>query len=122
MIQRGTKLNVADNSGARLVKCFNIVGRANKKSASVGDIIICAVKKAEPRKEVKNHQVVKAVIIRQKSNFRRKDGSYVRFDDNACCILNDKNELRGNRILGPVPREIREMGFEKIVTLAKDVV
>ncbi|MBM4177512.1 50S ribosomal protein L14 [Candidatus Gribaldobacteria bacterium] len=122
MIQRGTKLNVADNSGAKLVECFNIIGKANKKSASLGDLLVCVVKKAEPRREVKNHQVVKAVIVRQRSNFRRKDGSYVHFDDNACCILNDKKELRGNRILGPIPREMRELGFEKIITLAKDVV
>lgn len=122
MIKRGTKLNVADNSGAKIVQCFNILGRSNKKSAAIGDVIMVAVKKAEPRREVKNHQVVKALIVRQKNNFRRNDGSYIKFDENACCILNDKNELRGNRILGPVPRELREKGFEKVVTLAKDVV
>ena len=122
MIKVGTKLNVADNSGAKMVKCFTILGGTRKRTAQIGDIIICAVKKAEPRKEVKTHQVVRAVIVRQANNLKRKDGSYIGFDDNACCIINDKGEPRGNRILGPVPRELREKGFEKIVTLAKDVV
>lgn len=122
MIQTGTKLNVADNSGAKMVKCFNIPGGTKKRSAQIGDVIVCVVKKAEPRREVKNHQVVKAVIVRQKQPYRRKDGSYVRFDDNACCIIADNKGLRGNRVLGPVPRELKELGFEKIVTLAQDVV
>jgi len=88
----------------------------------VGDIIVGVVKEAEPRREVKAHQVVKAVIVRQKNVIRRKDGSCVRFDDNACCLLADKINPKGNRILGPVPKELRDKGFDKIVTLAKDVI
>jgi len=122
MIQTGTKLIVADNTGAKIVKCFTILGGTKKRYAKVGDIIAGVVKEAEPRRETKTHQVVKAVIVRQKKAFRRQDGSYVRFDDNACCLLVDKINPKGNRILGPVPRELRDKGFEKIVSLAKDVI
>ncbi|MDD5433574.1 MAG: 50S ribosomal protein L14 [Candidatus Pacebacteria bacterium] len=122
MIQLRTILNVADNTGAKVVQCFGLPGGTRKRSAKIGEIIVAAVKKAEPRREVKEHQVVKAVIVRQKSPFKRKDGSIIRFDDNACCILNDQKQPKGNRILGPVPRELREKGFEAIITLAKDVV
>lgn len=122
MIKVGTKLTVADNTGARMVKCFTILGGTRKRTATLGDIIVAVVKKAEPRREVKAHQIVKAVVVRQKKNYRRKDGSYVSFSENSCCILTDKKEPRGNRILGPIPRELREIGFEKIVTMAKDVV
>ncbi|MDO8524230.1 MAG: 50S ribosomal protein L14 [bacterium] len=122
MIQLRTMLNVADNTGAKIVQCFGVPGGTRKKYARIGDIIVAAVKKAEPRRDVKEHQVVKAVIVRQKSPFRRKDGSYLRFDDNACCILNDQKQPKGNRILGPVPRELKEKGFDAIITMAKDVV
>lgn len=122
MIQVGTKLNVADNTGAKMVKCFTILGGTRKRVATLGDMIVAVVKKAEPRREVKTHQIVKAVVVRQKKNYRRKDGSYVSFSENACCILSDKKEPRGNRILGPIPRELKDKGFEKIVTMAKDVV
>ncbi|MCL5011045.1 MAG: 50S ribosomal protein L14 [Patescibacteria group bacterium] len=122
MIQPRTMLNVTDNTGAKLVMCFGIPGGTRKRTASIGDVIVGVVKKAEPRREVKAHQVVKAVIVRQKSPFRRKDGSYIRFDDNACCIVDNNKALKGNRIWGPIPRELKEKGFEKIVTLAKDVV
>ena len=122
MIQPGTKLKVADNTGAKIVQCFNIPGGTRKHYARIGDIIIASVKEAEPRREIKTHSVVKAVVVRQRQAFRRKDGSYIRFDDNACCILDDKKNPKGNRILGPIPRELREKGFEKIITLAKDVV
>ncbi len=122
MIQPGTKLNVADNSGAKIVECFNVPGGTRKHYARLGDIITASVKKAEPRKEVKTHQIVKAVVVRQKQPFRRKDGSYIKFDENACCILGEGNVLKGNRISGPIPRELRAKGFEKIVTLAKEVV
>ena len=105
-----------------MVQCFGIPGGTRKRYGRVGDVIVVAVKKAEPRRDIKKHDVVRAVIVRQKQKFRRKDGSYIRFDDNACCILADKNNPKGNRILGPVPRELKEKGFEKIVTLAKDVV
>lgn len=122
MIQPQTILKVADNSGAKVVQCFNIPGGTRKRYARIGDVIVGAIKKAEPRRDVKKHDVVKAVIVRQAQSFRRKDGSYIRFDDNACCILADGKNPKGNRILGPIPRELKEKGFEKIVTLAKDVV
>lgn len=123
MIQKRTNLKVADNTGAKVIRCFNILGGTKKRFAKIGDIIVASVKEAEPRKEIKVHDVVKAVIVRQKQPYRRKDGSYIKFDENACCILlEDKKNPRGNRILGPIPRELKEKGFEKIVTLAKDVV
>ncbi len=122
MIQPHTKLNVADNTGAKLVQCIQLPGGTRKRYARIGDVVVAAVKKAEPRRETKEHQVVKVVIVRQKSPYRRKDGSYIRFDDNACCILNEQKQPKGNRILGPVPRELREKGFDAIITMAKDVV
>ena len=122
MIQPGTKLKVADNTGAKIVECFTVLGGTRKRYARIGDIIVCAVKLAEPRKEVKTHDVVRAVVVRTKKEFRRKDGTYLRFGDNACCIVDDKKKPKGNRILGPIPRELRDKGFERIVTLAKDVV
>ena len=122
MIQPGTKLNVADNTGAKQVQCFNIPGGTRKHYARIGEVFTASVKRAEPRREVKTHDIVKAVVVRQKQPYRRKDGSYIRFDENACCILGDNNQIKGNRISGPIPRELKEKGFEKIVTLAKDVV
>lgn len=122
MIQPGTKLKVADNSGAKMVKAFTILGGTRKRFARIGDVVVGSVKEAEPRKDVKLHDVVKAVIVRQKQPYRRKDGSYIKFDENACCILGDHKSPKGNRILGPIPRELKEKGFEKIVTLAKKVV
>ena len=122
MIQPGTQLNVADNTGAKIVECFNIPKGTRKRYVGIGEVFTGSIKKAEPRREVKTHQVVKAVVVRQKKNYRRADGSYIRFDDNACCILAEGDKLKGNRISGPVPRELKEKGFEKIVTLAKDVV
>ena len=122
MIQPGTKIRVADNSGAKVVQCFNIPGGTRKRYAQLGDIITAAVKEAEPRKEVKTHHKVKAVIVRQKKAFRRKDGSYIKFDENACCILADRKNPKGNRIFGPIPRELKEKGFNKIATLAEEIV
>jgi len=122
MIQPGSKLKVADNTGAKLVQCFNIPGGTKKHFAKIGDIIVAAVKIAEPRRDIKTHDVIKAVIVRTKQPYRRKDGSYIRFDENACCILADKKNPKGNRILGPIPRELKEKGFEKIATLAREVV
>ena len=122
MIQPGSKLKVADNSGAKMVKCFNIPGGSKKRFAKIGDIIVASVKEAEPRRDVKTHDVVRAVVVRTKRSYRRRDGSYIRFDENACCIISDKKNPKGNRILGPIPRELRDKGFEKIVTLAKEIV
>lgn len=122
MIQTRTKLNVADNTGAKMVQCIGILGGTRKRSAQVGEVVRVVVKKAEPRREVKKHQVLKAVIVRQHKPFRRADGSFIVFDDNACCLLNDNDTPKGNRILGPVPRELKEKGFETIATMAKDVI
>lgn len=123
MIQRGTKLKVADNTGAKLAQCIGILGASKKKFAKIGDLITVTIKEAEPRREIKVHQVVKAVVVRQKAPFRRKDGSYLRFDENACCLLaDDRKTLKGSRIFGPIPRELKEKGFEKIVNLAKEIV
>jgi len=122
MIQTETKLKVADNSGAKMIQCIRVLGGTRKRYARIGDIIVAAVKKAEPRKPVKKHEVVKAVVVRQRKEFRRKDGTYLRFDDNAAVIINNKKEPIGGRIFGPIPKELREKGFEKIINLAKEVV
>jgi len=116
-------LNVADNSGAKLIQCFKVLGGTRRRYAQIGDVIVATVKDAEPRRIVKKHEVVRAVVIRQKKNFRRKDGSYISFDDNAAVILEAKTkEPKGGRIMGPVPREIKEKGFEKIATLAAEII
>lgn len=122
MIQTRTMLKVADNSGAKLIQCIKVLGGTRKRYAGIGDIIVAAVKEAEPRKAVKKHEVVKAVIVRQKKALRRDDGSYIRFDDNAAVILGADKEPKGGRIFGPVAEELRTRGFEKIVNLAQDVV
>ena len=122
MIQPQTMLKVADNTGAKIVQCFKVLGGTRRRYAQLGDIIVAAVKKAEPRRQVKTHEIVKAVVVRQKSPFRRKDGSYIRFSENACVIINDAKLPKGNRILGPIPRELKEKGYEKITTLAEEVV
>ena len=122
MIQLRTMLKVVDNSGAKVVQCFHVMGGSKRKFGQIGDIINVAVKEAEPRKLVKKHDVVKAVIVRQKKNFRRADGSYIRFDDNAVVILDIGKEPKGGRILGPIPKEIKEKGFEKIAALAEELV
>lgn len=122
MIQPESKLKVADNTGAKMIKCFRVLGGTRKRYAQLGDVIVASVKVAEPRKLVKKHEIVKAVIVRQKKEYRRKDGSYIRFSENAAVIIDDKNEPRGGRIFGPIPREIREKGFAKIVTMAPEVV
>lgn len=123
MIQTQTMLNVADNSGAKLIQCFRVLGGSMRRYARIGDIIVATVKDAEPRRIVKKHDVVRAVVVRQKKNYRRKDGSYIRFDENAAVILEAKTkEPKGGRIMGPVPREIKEKGFEKIATLAAEII
>ncbi len=123
MIQTQTLLKVADNSGAKTAKCIRILGGTRRRYATLGDIIVVAVKTAEPRKIVKKHQVVRAVVIREVAAVRRKNGTYIRFDDNAVVILEGTTkEPKGTRILGPVAREVREKGFEKISTMTKDLV
>jgi large subunit ribosomal protein L14 len=123
MIQVQTKLKVADNSGAKMVKCIRVLGGTRRRYASLGDIIVVAVKIAEPRKIVKKHQVLRAVIVREVGKVRRKDGTYIRFDDNAVVMLEAQTkEPKGTRILGPVAKEVRQKGFEKISTMTKDLV
>ena len=121
MIQRATRLKVADNSGAREVLCINIVGGSARRYASLGDVITCTVKDAQPGGTVKMHQVVKAVVVRTSKEVRRTDGSYIRFDDNACVIIGDDENPRGTRIFGPVARELRNKQFMRIVSLAPEV-
>jgi len=121
MIQRETRLKVADNSGAREVLCINIVGESARRYASLGDVITCTVKDAQPGGTVKMHQVVKAVVVRTSKEVRRPDGSYIRFDDNACVIIGDDENPRGTRIFGPVARELRNKQFMRIVSLAPEV-
>ncbi|MFY9458068.1 MAG: 50S ribosomal protein L14 [Candidatus Spechtbacterales bacterium] len=120
MIQSYTKLKVADNTGAKVIQCFKVLGGSRRRYAQIGDIIVASVKDAEPRRIVKNHEVVRALVVRQKKPYRRADGSYVRFDDNAAVILDGK-EPKGGRIFGPIPREIKEKGFDKIASLAQEL-
>jgi large subunit ribosomal protein L14 len=122
MIQQETNLEVADNTGAKKVRCFKVLGGSKRRYARVGDIIICAVKDADPKGSVKKGDVVKAVIVRTKSYIRREDGSLLRFFDNSCVIIDEKNNPKGTRIFGPVAREVRESGFIKITSLAPEVI
>lgn len=120
MIQFGTNLKIADNTGAKSIRVIKVLGASKRRYARIGDIVTASVKVAEPRRAVKKKDIIKAVIIRQRKAYRRKDGSYIRFDDNAAVILEGLNP-RGNRIFGPIPRELKERGFAKIVSLAKEV-
>ncbi|MCQ4875715.1 MULTISPECIES: 50S ribosomal protein L14 [Odoribacteraceae] len=120
MIQQESRLTVADNSGAREVLCIRVLGGTKKRYARVGDKIVVTVKNAIPNGEVKKGSVSKAVVVRVSKEYRRPDGSYIRFDDNACVLLNNAGEMRGTRIFGPVAREVRE-GYTKIVSLAPEV-
>ena len=121
MIQEYSKLIVADNSGAKVVQCFRVLGGTRKRYAKIGDIIVVSVKDAIPGGNVKKSEVCKAVVVRTKKSIRRKDGTYIRFSDNAAVIINDQNEPRGTRIFGPVARELRDKQFMKIVSLAPEV-
>jgi large subunit ribosomal protein L14 len=121
MIQEYTRLTVADNTGAKKVMCFRVLGGTRRKYAKVGDIIVCAVKDAIPNGAVKKSDIVRAVVVRTTAKTRRKDGSYIRFSDNAAVVINEQNEPRGTRIFGPVARELREKQFMKIVSLAPEV-
>ena len=121
MIQEYSRLNVADNSGAKKVMCIRVLGGASRRYASVGDIIVVSVKSAIPNAPVKKGEVSRAVVVRTKKEIRRDDGSYIRFDENAAVLLNEQGEPRGTRIFGPVARELREKDFMKIVSLAPEV-
>ena len=120
MIQFGTNLKVVDNTGAKSIRVIKVLGASRRRYARIGDIVTASVKVAEARKAVKKKDIIKAVIVRQKKAYRRKDGSYIRFDDNAAVILEGTNP-KGNRIFGPIPRELKDRGFSKIVSLAKEV-
>ena len=121
MIQTESRLAVADNSGAKEVLCIRVLGGTKRRYASIGDKIVVTVKSAMPNGQVKKGTVAKAVVVRTKKEIRRPDGSYIRFDDNACVILNQTGEMRGTRIFGPVARRLRENNFMKIVSLAPEV-
>lgn len=121
MVQEQTRLNVADNSGAKKVMCIRVLGGSGKRYGSIGDIIVVAVKSAIPNAPVKKGDVSKAVIVRTKKEIRREDGSYIRFDENAAVLLDNQGEPRGTRIFGPVARELRDKDFMKIVSLAPEV-
>lgn len=120
MIQAESKLKVADNSGAKMIKCFKVLGGTRRRYARIGDIIVASVKLAEPRGVVKKGDKVRAVIVRQRKEFKRRDGSYIRFDENAAVILEGKDP-KGTRIFGPIAREIRDRGYSKIISLAPEV-
>jgi large subunit ribosomal protein L14 len=122
MIQMQTRLKVADNSGAKTIRVFRVLGGSRRRYARMGDLVIASVQVAEPRKAVKKKDIVRAVIVRQRQPIRRPDGSYVRFDDNAAVLLNDKNEPRGTRVFGPIPRELKEKGYDSIASLAEELV
>src|SRR3989344_2467743 len=122
MIQERSILKIADNTGAKTTRCFRVLGGSRRRYAQIGDIVIASVQAAEPRKAVKKKDVVKCLIVRQRRSWRRKDGSYVRFYDNAEFLIDDKGEPRGTRIFGPLPREIREKGYETIFAMAEEVV
>ena len=121
MIQSYTRLKVADNTGARQIMCINVLGGTRRRYARIGDVIVASVKKAIPEAAVKKGEVVRAVIVRCARPYRRHDGSYIRFDENAAVILTDKNNPKGTRIFGPVARELREKNYTKIISLAPEV-
>lgn len=121
MIQQESKLNVCDNSGAKQILCIRVLGGTRRRYARVGDTIVATVKQASPTGNVKRKSVVKAVVVRTQDTIRRKDGSTIRFDDNAAVIIDDEKQPRATRIFGPVPRELREYGYAKIISLAPEV-
>jgi large subunit ribosomal protein L14 len=123
MIQPSSIVNISDNSGAKIGRVFRILGGTRKRYARIGDLVILSVQKAEPRKSVKKKNILRAVVVRQKTPFRRKDRSYIRFDDNAVVILDkEKKEPIATRIFGPIPKELSEKGFQKIISLAPEVI
>ncbi|MBE6351750.1 MAG: 50S ribosomal protein L14 [Treponema sp.] len=121
MIQMQSCMNVADNSGAKIVQCIKVIGGSHRRYAGIGDIVVVAVKDAIPTSTIKKGSIAKAVIVRQAKEYRRPDGTYIRFDDNACVIVDDNKNPKGKRIFGPVARELRDMDFMKIISLAPEV-
>lgn len=122
MIQERSILKVADNSGAKVVRCFRVLGGTRRRYAGVGDVIIASVQVAESRKTVKKKDIVRVCVVRTKSALRRNDGSYVRFDENAVILVDAKNEPIATRVFGPLPRELKERGYEKLMTMAEEIV
>lgn len=123
MIQERAILKVADNSGAKIIRCFRVLGATRRRYAGIGDVIVASVQSAEPRKAIKKKDVVRALIVRQRNALRRSDGSRLRFDENAAVIIDkEKKEPKATRIFGPIPREIKELGYDTIASLAKELV
>jgi len=122
MIQVGTNVGITDNTGAKTGRVFKILGGSKRRYAQLGDLVVLSIKSAEPRKLVKKKDVVRGVVVRQRKEFRRKDGSYIRFDDNAVVLLDAKKEPRGARVFGPIPRELAERGYQKIISQAPEVI
>ena len=122
MIQERSILKVADNSGAKIVRCFRVLGGTRHRYASVGDVIVASVQVAEPRKNVKKKDIVKVLVVRTRNAIRRRDGSYVRFDENAVVLIDAKKEPLATRVFGPLPRELKEKGYEKLMTMAEEIV
>jgi large subunit ribosomal protein L14 len=121
MIQAGTKVKITDNSGGRIGVVFKVLGGSKRRYARLGDKVVLSVKTAEPRKQIKKKAVVRGVVVRQRKEFGRKDGSYIRFDDNAVVLIDAKGEPVGGRVFGPIPREVQERGYQKIASLAPEV-
>ncbi len=122
MLQIRSVVKVADNSGAKLIRIFTVLGGSRKRYAQIGEIVVASVQSAEPRKAIKKKDIVKCVVVRQRHPIRRPDGSVIRFDENAVVIIDDKKEPKGTRVFGPVPREIRDKGYETIFSMAEEVV
>ncbi|MDP3901808.1 MAG: 50S ribosomal protein L14 [bacterium] len=122
MIQERSILKVADNSGAKMVRCFRVLGGSRRRYAGVGDIVVASVRVAEPRKAVKKKDIVKVLIVRQRKALRRSDNSFVKFDDNAVVLVNEKGEPLATRVFGPLPREVKEKGFDAVMSLAEEIV
>lgn len=122
MVQLRSILNVADNSGARKLQCFKVLGGSTRTYAHLGDIVVCSVRDAIPTAAIKKGDVVRAVVVRVRREHRRPDGSYVRFDDNAVCVIDDNKEPKGTRVFGPVARELRDRNYLKIISLAPEVI
>lgn len=122
MIQERSLIKIADNSGGKIVRCFRILGSTRRRYASVGDVVVASVQTAEPRKNVKKKDKVRVLIVRQRNSIRRPDGSYVRFDENAGVIIDAKREPVATRVFGPMPRELKEMGYDKLMTMAEEIV
>ena len=121
MIQPRSIVKIADNSGGKIGRIFKVLGSSRKRYAQLGELVVLSVQKAEPRKPVKKKDVLRAVVVRQRNAYRRRDGSYIRFDDNAGVVIDDDGNLRATRIFGPIAREVRDAGYSKIVSLAKEV-